>query len=185
MIVVSFRMSRLKIAAVLVIIAIIGVVAAWPRGEVQAGAQTGRQVTGVSTNEKRVGFLESYGWKIDPQPLEVVEIAIPQTFNDVYQNYNAIQKKQGFNLAPYQGKRCKRYTYRVTNYPGVSDEVRANIYIYNNRVIGGDISTVALNGFMHGFAAPQDVDNAETVKPSAANIVSGAADVGTTASKAG
>lgn len=181
MFVVSLKMSRVKIVAILVIIAIIGVVAAWPRASVQADASVsataGHQVTGVSTNEQRVAFLQSYGWKLDPTPVEVVEIQIPQTFNEVYTNYNNIQKKQGFDFSTYKGKRCKRWTYRVLNYPGVTDEVRANLYVYDNRVIGGDVSTVALNGFMHGFAAPTDTDNLEAVTPSAANIVSGPADV--------
>ncbi|MDR3551579.1 MAG: DUF4830 domain-containing protein [Clostridia bacterium] len=178
MFVVSMKLSTLKVVSVLAVIAvIITVVAVWPRGEVQASTVTTKQVTGISTNEKRVGFIQSYGWKVDSTPVEVVEITIPQTFNEVYKNYNSLQKKQGFDLSNYKGKRCKRWTYRVTNYPGIKDEVRANLLVYNDRVIGGDIATVALNGFMHGFTPPQDTDNTQDVTPASANIVSGIADV--------
>ena len=172
MFVMSFKLSTLKIAAVLIALGIIIAVAAWPRGE--AAVPAGRTYAGISTNEKRVSFLESYGWKVDTNPVEVVEVTIPQTFNDVYQNYNAIQKKQGLDLQKYEGKRVKRWTYRITNYPGATGEIHANLLIYNNKVIGGDVSSVALNGFMHGFALTGTASNPTTgAEPQQADITGG------------
>ena len=43
------------------------------------------------------------------------------------------------------------YTYRVTNYAGTSDTVLAQLFVYRNRVIGGDIHATAMDGFMHGL----------------------------------
>ena len=80
---------------------------------------------------------------------------IPKEFDDVFTNYNAIQKTQGCNLEKYAGKRCKRYTYVVTNYPGQTDNVRANILVYKDKVIGGDVCSLELGGFMHGFVISQ------------------------------
>ena len=181
MFVVSVKMSTLKIACVLAALGVVIAFAVWPRGDVQPSVAAGRTVAGISTNEKRIDFLQSYGWKVDAQPVEVVEVTIPQTFNQVYQNYNEIQKKQGFDLAKFRGKRVKRWTYNITNYPGYSQRVYGNLLIYDNSVIGGDVSTVALNGFMHGFAAPgasAGVSNPVlTIHPSAAQIVSGVTDI--------
>jgi hypothetical protein len=52
------------------------------------------------------------------------------------------------------GKRCKRYAYTVTNYPGTDQPIRANLLIYKNKVVGGDICSLDANGFIHGFEAP-------------------------------
>lgn len=107
----------------------------------------------VSSNEDRIAFLQSYGWIVEEEPYEIVEIIVPSEFDAVYTEYNKIQMEQGYNLLKYSGKRVKRYTYKVTNYPGRSDDnIYANMLIYESRVIGGDISCVALAGFMHGFA---------------------------------
>ena len=37
------------------------------------------------------------------------------------------------------------------------DEVTANILVYENKIIGGDICSVNLDGFMHGFTPPDGV----------------------------
>ena len=147
----SVKMSTIRAAAVLLAVGVITAVILWPRGQLTVEADS-RGVTGISTNEQRVEYIQKFGWTVDPQPIEVVEVNIPRAFNAVYHNYNDLQQKQGFNLLPYRGQRVKRWTYRITNYPGVTDEVRCNLLIYNNRVIAGDVSTVAISGFMHGLS---------------------------------
>ena len=42
-------------------------------------------------------------------------------------------------------------TYRVTNYECSTDTVLAQLFVYRNRVIGGDIHATAMDGFMHGL----------------------------------
>ncbi|MDR2654668.1 MAG: DUF4830 domain-containing protein [Oscillospiraceae bacterium] len=106
----------------------------------------------AASNEERLKFLESFGWKISEEALEIAEVIIPEEFDDVYLNYNEIQKEQGMDLAKLRGKRVKRYTYAVKNYPGTTSEVRANLLVYNGKIVGGDISSTSLDGFMHGFA---------------------------------
>lgn len=173
MFIASMRISRLRVCAVLLALGVVIAAAAWPRSTgraVQAAADT--HVYGVSTNEKRVSFLESYGWKVKENPVEVVEITIPQRFNAVYNRYNALQKQQGFDLSAYRGKQVKRWTYQITNYPGATGEVRANMLVYKDTVIGGDVSTVALNGFMQGFSQNPRV-GADAMTPQSADITSG------------
>ncbi len=97
-------------------------------------------------------FLKEYGWEVSATPKEVQEITIPGEFNRVYTIYNDLQLAQNFDLTPYRGKAVKRYTYEVYNYPDLPTGVVANLLIYKNEVIGGDICTLALDGFMHGFS---------------------------------
>ena len=106
----------------------------------------------AASNEDRVAFLKQFGWEVAPEPLEISEVTIPQTFNKVYENYNQVQKEQGLDLAPYAGRICKQWIYEVENYPDKSSTVRATLLVYKGKVIAGDISSVALNGFMYGFA---------------------------------
>lgn len=108
----------------------------------------------AKTAEQRVEFLKSFGWEVEPEETEILEVQIPKEFDDVLENYNAIQKDQGCDLKKYAGKRCKRYTYTVTNYPGQTENIRANILVYKDKVIGGDVCSLELDGFMAGFASP-------------------------------
>ena len=48
----------------------------------------------------------------------------------------------------------RRYTYTVTNYPGITKGVQANLYLWGDEVIGGDIIATGPNGFQTGLAYP-------------------------------
>lgn len=109
----------------------------------------------VENNEQRINYLKSFGWNVSNEAVEVIDVAIPEEFNDVYKVYNKIQKEQGFNLEKYKGKKVKRYTYEVKNYPNNSQYIRANMLVYNNQIIAGDICSIRIDGFMHGFALPK------------------------------
>ena len=93
---------------------------------------------------------------------------IPAQFNDVYQNYNAMQQAQGFDLAPYAGEVVTQYKYKVTNYPGET-EVFATLLVYGRLIIGGDLACAEANGFMHGFAADSARYGEATPRPEAAS----------------
>ncbi len=108
------------------------------------------QVQGA-TADQRIAFLAQFGWEVEPEPVEIREVVIPETFDDVYTRYNVLQKEQGMDLLPYAGKTCKQWIYRITNYPLSGEEVRAVLLVYDGIVIGGDISSVELDGFMTGF----------------------------------
>ena len=103
-----------------------------------------------STETQRRAFLGQYGWELGEE-INRGSVRIPEEFDDVYVQYNEIQLKQGFDLRRYAGKEVERYQYPVTNYPGYPEYIRANLLVFQGKIIGGDISSVALNGFMHGF----------------------------------
>ncbi len=124
-------------------------------GNIQSNnVSTGSSFTATS-EEEILKFISCYGWEVDSQPAEVREVIIPEIFDDVYSNYNKIQLEQGFNLEKYAGQRVKRWTYIVRNYPETSPEddyIRINILVSDGVVIGGDVCSVKLDGFMHGFS---------------------------------
>lgn len=105
----------------------------------------------VKSAGDRVEFLRQFGWEVEASALEEAEVTVPEEFDKVYQSYNELQKKQGFDLAKYAKKTVKRYTYRVTNYAGYDGEVIASILVYKNKVIGGDVCSADANGFIHGL----------------------------------
>ena len=122
------------------------------------GLQSFQTITGASfsiENESQVlSFISSCGWEVDEEPVDVREVVIPEVFDEVYNNYNAIQLEQGLDLEKYAGKRVKRFSYVVRNYPGTEPEddfIRINLLIYENKIIGGDVCSVKLDGFMHGI----------------------------------
>ena len=97
-------------------------------------------------------FLEGYGWVVDKTPTESVTVRIPEEFDEVYKNYNKIQKKAQLDLSPYKGMTGTRYTFIVKNYSvDVGETVYANVIVIGSVPVAGDIMTVSLDGFMHSL----------------------------------
>lgn len=108
----------------------------------------------VKTNEDRIAYLEHYGWQVAPDAVAVEELLIPEEFDETYTEYLALQSGQGFDLTEYCGKRAKRYTYEITNYPTGETGVQVALLIYKNKVVGGEVLSTQLNGFLHGLEMP-------------------------------
>lgn len=119
-----------------------------------AQAQSQPVPTGMRRNEDRVAYLESYGWLVTPEPAAVEELLLPQTFDEGYRDYLALQTSQGFDLTPYAGKTVKRYTYRVLNYPGLQENIWASLLIHKKTVIGGQVYGSQGDGFIQGLTYP-------------------------------
>ncbi|MDD2361383.1 MAG: DUF4830 domain-containing protein [Oscillospiraceae bacterium] len=151
MFVYSFKASKRQIISMILcaimLIAVLIVAIIWPLGK--TSAETYKPVQG-SSNDERVAFLKALGYEIDTQNPVVKEVLIPDEFDEVFERYNNIQKEAGMDLSVYHGKRLKNWTYRVLNIPD-QGEVLANLYIYKNKIVGGDIHSTALDGFMHGL----------------------------------
>lgn len=105
----------------------------------------------ASTREGRQQLLGALGWEIDPDSEESKEVLIPDCNTGVMADYNALQQRQGYDLSRWEGKSVTQVSYRVLNYPGYEQTVYATLYVAGRRVIGGDIHSAALNGFMHGL----------------------------------
>lgn len=136
---------------VILLIAILVVVIVWPSDA--ASAQTFSPAAAASDGE-RVAYLKSLGYEVAPEAVEVREILVPDEFDDVFTKYNEVQKGAGMDLQPYHGKRLKCWTYEVKNHPS-GDGVLAHLYVYKDKIVGGDIASTAVDGFMHGLTKLQ------------------------------
>lgn len=105
----------------------------------------------IKTNEDRLDFLSQFGWEVKPDAITATEVKVPSEFDKIFTGYNELQKRQGLDLSKYKKKSVMRYTYEVTNYKEYDGVVYANIIVYRNKVIGGDICSADPNGFIHGF----------------------------------
>lgn len=110
---------------------------------------------GVRSNQDRVEYLAGYGWQVLPEPVATQELIVPDEMDGSYEEYIQLQADQGFDLKKYAGKRVKRYTYQITNYPSGEAGVQANLLLYKRRVIGGEVLSPRLDGFLHGLSMPE------------------------------
>jgi len=164
----SVRASTLKFFAAMLtgVVALVMLIILIPTVEtpdaepVAAETADGRRIKydGVRSNDDRVAFLAQFGWTVEPEPCEQQEVTIPDEFDAVFTGYNEIQKRQGLDLSRYAKCDMTRYTYVVTNYPDYGGTVYANMLIYKNTVVAGDISSADVNGFVHGFDAPSGAE---------------------------
>ena len=162
MFVYSLRASTLKFFAVICValtalITMITFIPEYDGGElgyITTGKESEISYDKIKTDADRARFLSQFGWQIVATPIESVEITIPDQFDKIFTGYNEIQKRQGLDLSKYKRKKVMRYTYEITNYEGEEGKVYANILVYKNKVIGGDICSARVDGFIHGFEKP-------------------------------
>lgn len=102
------------------------------------------------TAEARVTFLGSLGYEVSEESEQSETVMLPSEFDEVLTRYNTLQQVAGMDLRPFAGQVLWRYTYAVSNY---ADEplAEAHLYIFDGRIIGGDIASAEQNGFMHGL----------------------------------
>ena len=111
------------------------------------------EVKNIKDNDDRLAYLSGLGWQTSSQPIATEELLIPEEFDESYTGYLQLQADQGFDLTQYKGRRVKRYTYQLTNYPTQDEPVQIALLIYKNRVVGGQIQS-ASGSFLHGLALP-------------------------------
>ena len=147
MFVLSMKTTRPRLIAVCALMVLLLVTVVSLSGQ-NAAVATAAPV--VADDEARREFLADLGYEVIPDKCEVREILIPVESDPAFVAYNALQQAAGGDLTDYCGKRVKCWTYTVTNYPG-EESVQARLYTYKDKVIGGDVSSVAQGGFSHGL----------------------------------
>ena len=98
-------------------------------------------------------YISQLGWEVSTEPDEIREIVIPTEFDETYNKYNEIQLSQGYDLSKYAGERVKSWSFTVLNYPGYENKecIKLNLLVCDGEIIGGDVCSVELNGFMHSL----------------------------------
>lgn len=156
MFVYSLKASTLKFFGVLFLslCAVVALIVFIPQYEPASAYVADETVsyTKIKTNDDRVALLSQFGYEVEAEAVDEAEITIPAEFDTVLESYNTLQQKQGLDLQKYRRKTVTRYTYKVTNYAGYDGTVLANVIVYKNKVIGGDVCSADVNGFIHGFS---------------------------------
>ena len=145
----SLKFFAILFAAVAALAALIAVIPEYDdAGEI---AVVSVDYSDIKTNEDRVNFISGFGYEVEKDSCMTENVTIPETFDAAYTKYNDLQRSQGLNLNKYKGKNATRYSYYVKNYDGYDGKVLITLLVYKNRVIGGDVTGIDGNGFVHGF----------------------------------
>ena len=148
MFVVSMKTTRLRmlVTVAAVTFLLVSMLVLSDRQQVSA---TGAPLSADSDTARRAA-LEGLGYEIGPVEAQVREIRLPAEEDAAFAAYNLLQLETGYDLSAYRGRRVKCWTYEVTNYPG-EQAVQANVNVYKDKIIGGDISSALQDGFSHGL----------------------------------
>lgn len=113
------------------------------------GATALAMTTDMATETDRNAFLKECGYETAEEYVTDT-VTIPADFNQIYQDYNALQRVSGYDLSLFRGKTVTRYTYTVLN---VSPEetVLVHLLVSEGTLIGGDMMNPALDGWMKGL----------------------------------
>lgn len=157
----SFRAASLKFFGIIAItlvalIAVIAFVPVYAQGSDNVATSANGETKEYSYDKIKssadaANFLSQFGWTVDGGNAKCVKVTIPAQFDKVFAAYNELQRAQGLDLSKYKKKELTRYTFVVTNYPDYSGTVYANVLVYKNKVVGGDICSADVEGFVHGF----------------------------------
>ena len=108
----------------------------------------------AATDADRISYLNSLGWEAEAEPIETLDLKLPEDLLTSWADYVALQDAQSLPFGSYAGQTVQRYTYRITNYPSVPNGVQANLYLCNDEIIGGDIIATGKKGFQAGLTFP-------------------------------
>ena len=146
----AYRLKARSVISFLCILAVVAVGLVLIMGENQLSIPAWnllRKGPPGGTEQERMAFLSANGWEAEETPLAATEVTIPATFDETYEQYNALQQSQGFDLQKLAGKKAMEYTYHVTNYPDNPD-VAAHLLVYQDKIVGADLSAMEQGGFI-------------------------------------
>lgn len=143
----------LLFAAVLAAVIVCSVISPDGSGDNEDTSQINTVSLSASTQDELISFVSSLGYTVKNEPDTVEEIIIPEEFDNIYEQYNELQKSSGLDLSWYKGCTAKKWTFTITDYPGYEERdcIKINLIVYGKRIIGGDICSVELDGFMTGL----------------------------------
>ena len=108
------------------------------------------------TNEQRIAYISKFGWDAGITHTDVKEVRIPVRFDETYEQYNELQKQQGFDLRKFRACSVKEYTYALNGAEGSSVPINAHLLVLDGEIIGADISSAEADGFVTVLAKHTD-----------------------------
>ncbi|GHU45788.1 hypothetical protein FACS1894120_1320 [Clostridia bacterium] len=88
-------------------------------------------------------WLTNRGYTVVGSAVSVTDVTVPAKFSDVYEQYNKLQKKSGFNLKKYRSLTLTKYAYKLSE-----SDLYVNVLVYKAKIVGGDVCSYALGGEM-------------------------------------
>jgi len=148
----TFKWSKKVAVAIVLVIALIlvAIITIAAASHSKDNETPDKEIINVRNEKTRIEYLKQYGWEVKLPAVCEDKVLIPREFSSVFEKYNELQKKQGFDLSEYCGLEVETYTYEITNYNS-SETVLAQLYIYKGTVIAADIHSTALDGFITGI----------------------------------
>ena len=109
------------------------------------GAMTDNEETAsgasVKNEQAAADYLRAVGEE-DAAQLSCERITIPEQFDEVYEEYNGMQRQSGFDLSEYKGKDALRFTFALTRH----DMPYAVLLVRDGAVIGGHFTNGEYGG---------------------------------------
>ncbi len=102
-------------------------------------------------NRENLALLRSYGWQVEEKPTEISRFTIPLAQNPVFEAFQAVIQKDGFDLTSHKGAHTTRYTYRVLNH---TDSEKGTVYLYVFVTKDGIIAAALCSPTEDGFLLP-------------------------------
>ena len=149
MFIVTTRLTRKKATLAIILLGMVLALVLVLVSHITTGG--GSSLPRLENNSQRIAYLQSLGWEVAPEPLETLQFLLPPQLEEPYLTYNQLQLSQGFDLSAGCGKQVSRYTYAVTNYPGRSEGVQANLYICEDLPVAGDLCCPGAAGFQESL----------------------------------
>lgn len=86
---------------------------------------------------QRTAYFASHGWEVEE--ISEAPITIPSVFTGAYEEYAAMQDRQGLPLRRYAGRSAVLFTYEVKNYSPESKKLLAELLVCDNTAVASMI----------------------------------------------
>ena len=80
-------------------------------------------------------YLQQLGWQVEPDPIETLDLQLPQSLGATWGDYDDKQAEQGIPFTDFAGQPLRRYTFRIPNSPGKDGGEQANLYLCGDTLL--------------------------------------------------
>ena len=82
---------------------------------------------------QRIDYFASHGWEVEE--ISEAPVTIPSVFTGIYEEYAAMQDRQGLPLRKYAGRSAVLFTYEVKNYSPESKKMLAELLVCDDTAV--------------------------------------------------
>lgn len=87
----------------------------------------------ASSVSERIDYFASHGWEVEE--IAGKDITIPEYFSAAYEEYAAMQDKQGLPLRDHAGRNARLYVYEVKNYSPENRKMLAELLVCDEKAV--------------------------------------------------